>query len=133
MVGHVVVVGASLAGWRTAEALRREGHSGRITLIGAEPELPYDRPPLSKQFLTDDWEDAKLTLARDGVEGVGAEWRLGEEAVALDVATRSITLASGERVAGADAIVIATGARARRLPFGRDLDGVLELRTRAGL
>jgi NADPH-dependent 2,4-dienoyl-CoA reductase/sulfur reductase-like enzyme len=131
MVGHVVVVGASLAGWRTAEALRREGHRGRITLIGAESELPYDRPPLSKQFLTDDWDDAKLALARDGVEGVGAEWRLGEEAVSLDVATRTITLASGERIEGADAVVIATGARARRLPFGHDLEGVLELRTQA--
>ena len=131
MDGQVIVVGASLAGWRTAEALRREGHRGRITLVGAEPQLPYDRPPLSKQFLTDEWEEAKLALARDGVESVGAEWRLGEAAVSLDVATRAVRLANGERLEGADVVVIATGARARRLPFGHDLEGVLELRTQA--
>ena len=60
MLDHVAVVGASLAGLRVVEALRREGFEGRITVIGAEDELPYDRPPLSKQFLVDDWEDEKL-------------------------------------------------------------------------
>ncbi|HPG28830.1 MAG TPA: NAD(P)/FAD-dependent oxidoreductase, partial [Myxococcota bacterium] len=125
---HVAVVGASLAGLRIVEALRREGFAGGITVIGAEEGLPYDRPPLSKQFLVDDWEEEKLALARNGVEALEAEWRLGVAAKRLDPKERRLELADGSGIA-ADAIVIATGARARRLPFGRDLEGVLELRT----
>jgi 3-phenylpropionate/trans-cinnamate dioxygenase ferredoxin reductase subunit len=128
MLDHVAVVGASLAGLRTVEALRREGFEGRITVIGAEDALPYDRPPLSKQFLVDDWEEEKLALARNGVEGLKADWRLGQPATALDADAKRLTLADGSTVE-ADAIVIATGGRARRLPFGRELEGVLELRT----
>ena len=125
---HIAVVGASLAGLRTAEALRREGFVGRLTMIGAEDEPPYDRPPLSKQFLVDDWDDAKLALSRNGVEDLGADWKLGQAAASLDASSLILTLANGERVDEADAIVLATGARARRLPFGRDLEGILELR-----
>lgn len=128
MVEHVAVVGASLAGLRTVEALRREGYAGRISVVGAEQALPYDRPPLSKQFLVDDWEEDRLALSREGVEGLEAEWRLGCAATALDGQARRLTLADGSQIE-ADAIVIATGAKARRLPFGRDLDGVIELRT----
>ena len=128
MLDHIAVVGASLAGLRTIEALRREGFEGRITVIGAEDALPYDRPPLSKQFLTDDWDEEKLALARDGVDGLNAEWRLGCSATALDAKARRLTLADGDCIE-ADAIVLATGTRAKRLPFGRDLSGVLELRT----
>lgn len=131
MSGHVVVVGASLAGLRCVEALRREGYAGQITVIGAESEAPYDRPPLSKQFLVDDWDDAKLALARDGLDGLDAKWRLGRSAVGFDAAARVVRLDGEESVEAADAIVIATGARARRLPFGRDLEGVFELRTLA--
>ena len=125
---HIAVVGASLAGLRTAEALRREGFVGRLTMIGAEDEPPYDRPPLSKQFLVDDWDDAKLALSRNGVEDLGADWKLGQAAASLDASSLILTLANGERVDEADAIVLATGARARRLPFGQDLEGILELR-----
>ena len=128
MLDHIAVVGASLAGLRTVEALRREGYEGRITVIGAEDALPYDRPPLSKQFLTDDWDEDKLALARDGVEGLGADWRLGCAATSLDAKARRLALADGTNVE-ADAIVLATGTRARRLPFGQDLAGVIELRT----
>lgn len=128
MVQHVAVVGASLAGLRFLEALRREGYAGRVTMIGAEPELPYDRPPLSKQFLVDGWPDEKLALARDGVAPLGAEWRLGQKATALDPQALALTLADGSRVE-ADAIVLATGAEARRLPFERGLSGILALRT----
>ncbi len=127
MLDHVAVVGASLAGLRTVEALRREGFEGRITVIGAEDSFPYDRPPLSKQFLVDDWAEEKLTLARNGVEELKAEWRLGVAAKSLDAEARRLTLADGSSVE-ADAIVLATGTKARRLPFGRDLEGVLELR-----
>ncbi|MBW2498899.1 MAG: FAD-dependent oxidoreductase [Deltaproteobacteria bacterium] len=128
MSEHVVVVGASLAGLRTVEALRREGYSGQITVVGAEKELPYDRPPLSKQFLVGDWEEEKLALSRDGVETLEADWRLGQRAASLDPQSLAITLEDGSRIEG-DAIVVATGARARRLPFGGDLSGVFELRT----
>lgn len=125
---HVAVVGASLAGLRLLEALRREGHAGRVTMIGAEPELPYDRPPLSKQFLVEGWPDAKLALARDGVDGLAADWRLGQKATALAKDALALTLADGRRVE-ADTIVIATGAEARRLPFERGLSGLFALRT----
>ena len=128
MLDHVVVVGASLAGLRTVEALRREGFEGRISVVGAEQRLPYDRPPLSKQFLVDGWEDEKLALARDGVEKLEADWKLGVAAASLDAAAHRITLEDGSTLEG-DALVIATGARPRRLPFGRDLEGVIELRT----
>ena len=128
MLDHIAMVGASLAGLRTAEALRREGFAGRLTMIGAEDELPYDRPPLSKQFLVDDWDEGKLALARGGVEELDAQWKLGQAAASLDASSLVLTLANGERVDEADAIVLATGAHARRLPFGQDLEGVLELR-----
>ena len=128
MLDHIAVVGASLAGLRTAEALRREGFAGRLTMIGAEDELPYDRPPLSKQFLVDDWDEGKLALVRGGVEELDAQWKLGQAAASLDASSLVLTLANGERVDEADAIVLATGAHARRLPFGQDLEGVLELR-----
>ena len=127
MLNHVAVVGASLAGLRTVEALRREGFEGRITVIGAEDAFPYDRPPLSKQFLVDDWEEEKLLLARNGVDELKAEWKLGVAATSLDVDAKRLTLADGS-IFEADAIVLAVGTRARRLPFGQDLEGVLELR-----
>lgn len=128
MLDHVAVVGASLAGLRFVEALRREGFEGRITVIGAEDALPYDRPPLSKQFLVDDWEEDKLALSRNGVEELNAEWKLGVAATSLDPNAPVLTLEDGTSVE-ADAVVLATGTRARRLPFGQELDGVLELRT----
>ena len=128
MVESVAIVGASLVGIRTAEALRRHGFEGRLTMIGAEDESPYDRPPLSKQFLSDDWDEDKLALCRNGIEELGAEWRLGIRANSLDSQTRTLALADGSSTQ-ADAIVLATGMRARRLPFGRDLNGVLELRS----
>jgi NADPH-dependent 2,4-dienoyl-CoA reductase/sulfur reductase-like enzyme len=60
----VVVVGASLAGLRAAETLRREGYDGHLTLVGAEPHLPYDRPPLSKEMLAGDWEHDQIILRK---------------------------------------------------------------------
>lgn len=128
MVQHIAVVGASLAGLRLLEGLRREGYPGRVTMIGAEAELPYDRPPLSKQFLVDGWPEEKLALSRTGVAPLCAEWRLGQRATSLDPKALAVTLADGGRIE-AEAIVIATGAEPRRLPFERGLEGLLALRT----
>lgn len=130
MAEEIAVVGASLAGLRTVEALRREGFDGKITVIGAEPGPPYDRPPLSKQFLVDDWPEEKLALRRDPIEELGADWRFETRADSLDPDALTLALSGGASVS-ADAIVIATGTKARRLPFGRELSEVLELRTLA--
>lgn len=106
---HVVVVGASLAGLRAAEALRRLGHRGAITMIGAEPHPPYDRPPLSKELLSGRMLEARTRLPQ--ATGLNAEWLLGVPAAALHPGTRQIELADG-RMVQYDGLVIATGARA---------------------
>ncbi|WP_244930333.1 FAD-dependent oxidoreductase [Nocardioides sp. W7] len=121
---RIVVVGASLAGLATAGALRSAGFDGDVTMVGDEPHRPYDRPPLSKGFLAGTVSEADLSLETDDL---GLDWRLGVRAVALDPGTRTVTLASGERLAG-DAVVIATGSHARRLP-DPPLAGVHTLRT----
>ncbi|MFI6348572.1 NAD(P)/FAD-dependent oxidoreductase [Streptomyces sp. NPDC050560] len=125
---RVLVVGASAAGLATAEALRRLGHRGPLTLCGAEPHLPYDRPPLSKQVLAGDWEPGRARLRPpDTLAALDAGLRLGDPAVALDTAARTVHTASGARLT-ADAVVLATGAAARPLP-GPTPAGVHTLRT----
>ncbi len=130
MLEHIVVVGASLAGLQAAQGLRRGGYEGTLTVVGDEPDLPYDRPPLSKGFLDGKVPEEKLRLrgAADP-DALGIEWRLGVSATALDARTRTVSLSDGEQLV-ADGIVIATGASPRRLP-GFDLHGVHELRTLA--
>ncbi|MFH8838287.1 NAD(P)/FAD-dependent oxidoreductase [Streptomyces sp. NPDC017868] len=123
----VAVVGASLAGLSAARALRKQGYDGRLVLIGDEPHRPYDRPPLSKEFLAGRVGEADLALEADG-EDLGAEWLLGVRATGLDRADRSVRLANG-RTVRADGIVIATGAAARTLPGSEGLAGVHTLRT----
>ena len=91
--GRIVIVGASLAGLRGAEALREEGFTGSLTIIGDEPHEPYDRPPLSKQVLKG-WVPADHTkLPR--MRKVDAEWRLGVPATGLDRVRREVRLADG--------------------------------------
>ena len=125
----VTVVGASLAGLNAAEALRREGFDGPVTLIGAEAHLPYDRPPLSKQVLAGDWEPERAALTdSEELESDGIEARLGVRATALDLAARELTLHTGETVAF-DGLVVATGARCRTMPGTEGLDGVHVLRS----
>ncbi|NUT91392.1 MAG: FAD-dependent oxidoreductase, partial [Saccharothrix sp.] len=119
----VLVVGASAAGVATTEALRRKGFGGEVTLVGAEPHSPYDRPPLSKQVLAGTWEPDRTRLRE-----VDARLVLGDPAVALDVAGRVVRTASGLEV-GADAVVLATGVRPRKLPGQERLSGVHVLRT----
>jgi 3-phenylpropionate/trans-cinnamate dioxygenase ferredoxin reductase component len=130
--GSVVVVGASLAGWRAVETLRTEGFEGDITLIGDEPHLPYDRPPLSKQILSGAWPAEKAVLAdRKRSSELRVHEVLQRRAVRLNVAERSVETDDGTVHSG-DGVVVATGATPRRLPGTEDLgpkDGLFTLRT----
>ncbi|MGW0872048.1 NAD(P)/FAD-dependent oxidoreductase [Streptomyces sp. NPDC002740] len=126
---RVLVVGASASGLTTVETLRRKGYEGRITVLGDEPHAPYDRPPLSKQVLSGAWEPTRAALrTQDVLSALDAEFVLGDPAVALDRASRGVRTQSGRELR-ADAIVIATGVRARRLPGSEGLAGVHVLRT----
>ena len=126
---RVLVVGASAAGLSTVEALRRKGYPGQITVLGDELHAPYDRPPLSKQVLSGVWEPARAALrTQEVLAALDAELILGDSAVALDPATRTVRARSG-RDLRADAIVIATGVRARTLPGQDGLAGAHVLRT----
>ncbi|MFI5696031.1 NAD(P)/FAD-dependent oxidoreductase [Kribbella sp. NPDC051586] len=116
----VLVVGASAAGLTTVEALRRKGYREPITVLGAEWHPPYDRPPLSKQFLCGDWDEARTRLRPDTMlSALDAEFVLGDSAVSLDVDRKLVRTAAG-RVLTGDAVVIATGLTPRHLP-GADL------------
>lgn len=127
---RIVIVGASLAGFRAAEELRHLGHDGSITLVGDEPHRPYDRPPLSKQVLagTRPPEATALDASGGSVDDLALEWRLGTTATGLDLDARSVLLGGGERLPY-DGLVIATGASPRRLPGTDHLHGVHTLRT----
>ncbi|MFG2937099.1 NAD(P)/FAD-dependent oxidoreductase [Streptomyces sp. NPDC048282] len=126
---RVLVVGASASGLTTAEALRRKGYTGALTVLGDEPHVPYDRPPLSKQVLAGEWEPDRAALrTEDVLSALDTEFVLGDPAVALDPATRTVRTESGRELT-AGAVVIATGVRARRLPGQDALAGVHVLRT----
>jgi NADPH-dependent 2,4-dienoyl-CoA reductase/sulfur reductase-like enzyme len=126
-VRTVAVVGASLAGLSAARSLRKQGYDGRLVVIGDELHRPYDRPPLSKEFLAGTLGETELSLEA-GDEDLRAEWLLGTRAVGLDRTDRAVRLADGREVR-ADGIVIATGAAARTLPGSEGLAGVHTLRT----
>ncbi len=126
---RVVVVGASLAGLRAAETLRQKDVATSIVVVGDEVHRPYDRPPLSKKLLSGEWEPDRIHLRQPDVfDGLDVEWRLGTAARSLDVSRRELTLADGS-VLGFDGLVIATGARPRRLVGQEAFDHVHELRT----
>ncbi|POX41435.1 FAD-dependent oxidoreductase [Streptomyces sp. Ru73] len=128
-VGRIAVVGASAAGLAAVEAVRRGGWTGALTLIGDEPHLPYDRPPLSKQLLSGDWQADRLGLrTADQLDALDLDLRLGTRATALDSGARTLTLADGERLAY-DGVIVATGVRARTLPGLAGTAGVHTLRT----
>jgi 3-phenylpropionate/trans-cinnamate dioxygenase ferredoxin reductase component len=129
-IGNVIIVGAGIGGASAAEALRRDGFDGRIVLLGAEREPPYERPLLSKGYLLGTVDDTKVTLRQaTDYAAEGIDLRLGERAAALDVADRTVALASGERLAF-DRLLIATGSDVRRLDVsGEALSGVRYLRT----
>lgn len=124
----VTVVGASLSGLYAARELRSQGFDGRLVIVGDEPHRPYDRPPLSKDFLAGrvDEDQLALTDAEESAE-LDAEWLLGKRARGLDARGRTVLLDDG-RTVSTDGVVIATGASARRLPGSR-LGGVHTLRS----
>jgi len=133
---RLVVVGASLAGLRAVEAARKAGFTGVVTLIGAEPHLPYDRPPLSKTFL--EGKDGHATQAdltfRDEhtfAEDLDVDLMLGQPATALDTHRKFVQVGSGDRVTVVpyDALILATGTRARMIPGFDAFQGVHVLRT----
>jgi NADPH-dependent 2,4-dienoyl-CoA reductase/sulfur reductase-like enzyme len=126
-----VIIGASLAGLRTAEALRARSYGECITLVGVEPGLPYDRPPLSKDSLSSD-HSGEVPLLRDDVAFAELELELRAEtrATRLDPDRRRVCLSTGDEVPYDD-VVIATGADARRLPRSEGVDGFRTLRTLA--
>ncbi|GAB3455889.1 FAD-dependent oxidoreductase [Streptomonospora sediminis] len=127
----VAVVGASLAGLSAARALREQGFDGRLTVIGEEAAPPYDRPPLSKDFLLGKVEaDDIALLDSDDEADLDIDWLLGVRATGLDTARRAIALDDGTEVT-ADAVVAATGSVPNRLPRTAGLEGVHVLRTLA--
>ncbi|MDP1849798.1 MAG: FAD-dependent oxidoreductase [Solirubrobacteraceae bacterium] len=126
----VVIAGAGLAGAKAAETLREEGYDGRIVLLGAERRPPYERPPLSKEYLRGEAGLEKVFVHdEDFYDEHAIELRLGETVESIDTAGSAVVLAGRERVPY-DRLLLATGARPRRLAVpGAELDGVCELRT----
>ncbi len=138
------MVGASLAGASAAQALRRQGFEGQVTLVGAEPHLPYERPPLSKQLLSGKWERHRIDLPLDA--SLEVDLRLATTVTAVDLSAHQLALEPTGRgvpvrdtrgaktverqVLGFDGLVICTGAQPRVLPrLPGDLEGVHFLRT----
>jgi 3-phenylpropionate/trans-cinnamate dioxygenase ferredoxin reductase component len=126
-----VIVGAGMAGGKAAETLREEGFDGRVVLVGTEPERPYERPPLSKDYLRGETERNGVYLQDD--QGWYDEHRVelwvSTTVESLDVGERSLLLSGGERMRY-DALLLATGAEPKRLPVpGSELQGVHVLRT----
>jgi 3-phenylpropionate/trans-cinnamate dioxygenase ferredoxin reductase subunit len=125
-----VIVGASLCGGRAAETLRKEGFDGRLVLIGAEPDRPYERPPLSKEYLQGKSERERLFLRPpEFYEDQEIELRLGVRATGIDVRERALAMEGGEQLRF-DKLLIATGGRVRRLSApGAEMEGIHYLRT----
>lgn len=145
MCARIVIVGASMGGLRAAEQLRAQGFAGEITVLGAEPHMPYNRPPLSKDVLAqnrddtnsgiDSWHQAVAFRQRKNTADV--TWRLGQPVLASDLDAKTLSLARGSTVAF-DGLVIATGLRPRRLNLTgpargrhviRSLDDAVAMRT----
>jgi 3-phenylpropionate/trans-cinnamate dioxygenase ferredoxin reductase subunit len=126
----MAIVGASLAGGSAAATLRQEGFDGRLVLVGAEPQPPYERPPLSKEYLRSESSFGEaLVQAADFYNENGIETRFGVRATRVDAADKAVELDGGERLVY-DKLLVATGGSNRRVPIpGIDLEGIYGLRT----
>ena len=129
-IASYVIVGAGIAGNAAAETLRKQGFEGEVHLVGAEPHRPYDRPPLSKEFLSGSKEQDKLFFKpEDFYAEHSIQLHLGTEATALDPTSKTLTLADGASLRF-DKLLLATGSRVRTLPIpGSELEGIHYLRT----
>jgi 3-phenylpropionate/trans-cinnamate dioxygenase ferredoxin reductase subunit len=125
-----VIVGAALAGAKAAEALREEGFEGRIVLVGAEPELPYERPPLSKDYLRGESPREKARVHPEGFyESHDIELLQATVVASVDTGSRTVELENGREPLRYDKLLLTTGAEPRRLDVpGADLDGIHYLR-----
>ncbi|MGP6204592.1 NAD(P)/FAD-dependent oxidoreductase [Microbacterium sp. F2] len=129
-MSHVVIVGGSVAGMKLAQNLHSEGFGGAITLVDAEPNPLYDKPPLSKDYLSGASSGDRIQLTSpEALADAGVTTKFGTRATALDPASTSVSLSDGTTLTY-DKLVIATGARARRTPWA-DLSGVHVLRSRS--
>ena len=123
---RLVIVGASLAGHRAAQAARGAGFEGDLTVVGEEDHPPYTRPPLSKELLAGEHDVDRVHFPCDKFE---AQWRLGVSAVRLDRGRGRVVLSDGDELAY-DRLIVATGSRARSWPgSGAELEGVHTLRS----
>jgi len=127
-----LIVGASLAGAKAAEELRTRGFDGRVMLVGAEPERPYERPPLTKDYLRGESGRAKAYVhPGDFYAQQEIELVTGVTVTAIEPGAARVTLDDGRQL-GYHRLLLATGAEPRRIPApGADLDGVYYLRTLA--
>jgi NADPH-dependent 2,4-dienoyl-CoA reductase/sulfur reductase-like enzyme len=126
---NLTIVGGSLGGLHTAEALRAQGYTGRITVVDAHPEPRHDRPPMSKEYLAGNKDTADIALrTADRLAALDVDWRLGVAAVGLNVAAHYVQLGDGTSVAYS-ALVIATGVTSA-LPTALCVPGAMTLRTR---
>jgi 3-phenylpropionate/trans-cinnamate dioxygenase ferredoxin reductase subunit len=125
----ITIVGTALAGFSAAQQLRAQGFDGHLIMVGEEIHQPYDRPPLSKEFLTGGLNRAGLALGtQPDFDELRADWILGDPATGIDRLGGRVELCSGTTIA-TDGIVIATGASARNLPHAAGITGVHTLRT----
>src|SRR3984957_18745409 len=129
MISTILIIGAGQAGAQAVDTLRREGFGGRLVLVGDEPELPYQRPPLSKKYLSGEMAADRLPFRhRAFYDEHRVELKLGRRAVRLDPAAREVELADGEQLTY-DRLLLCLGAESRRLTCpGAALPGVLYLR-----
>jgi 3-phenylpropionate/trans-cinnamate dioxygenase ferredoxin reductase subunit len=134
MLSTIIIIGGGQAGAQAIDTLRREGFGGRLVLIGDEPELPYQRPPLSKKYLSGEMAAERLAFRhRSFYDQHGIELKLGQRAVRLFPATREVELAAGEKLTY-DRLLLCIGAESRRLTCpGATLPGVQYLRALADI
>jgi 3-phenylpropionate/trans-cinnamate dioxygenase ferredoxin reductase subunit len=124
----LLIVGASLAGLTCAQSLRAEGYTKKITLIGAEKHLPYNRPPLSKQVLSGKWQAAQTNIdSPEKFEDLQLDFLIGEDALELNIASKEVR--TSKRSLSFEDLIIATGASVRTLPSKENMSRVHVLRT----